>query len=159
MCPKSHHHYHSRHCYLLHGLCYSYLSVLFFINFYWKDLIHWKYLTVRNPPMVSYATIGFTKFPPHISYTHSSSLGWHDTEGPAWKEVKKLLTFAPDTEQTSFSSCSKRSPRLSWLVPHILRQVQNCGNFSVIFQYFFFASLEKDDTHYIVVSTERIYSD
>ena len=59
--------------------------------------------------MVSYAAIGCTEFPPHISYTQSSFLGWHDTEGPAWKEVKKLLTFAPDTEHTSSCSCSEIS--------------------------------------------------
>ena len=158
MCPKSHHHYHSRHCFLLHSLCYSCLPpVLFFINFYWKDLIHWKYLTVRNPPMVLYAAIGCTEFPPHISYTQSSLLGWHDTEGPAWKEVKKLLTFVPDTEQTSSCSCSKRYSCRSWLATHIFRQVQNCRNFSVIFLYFFFSSLE--ERWYIVISFECMYSD
>ena len=158
MCPKSHHHYYSRHCFLLHSLCYSYVPpVLFFINFYWKDLIHWKHLTVRNPPMVLYAAIGCTEFPPHISYTQSSFLVWHDTEGPAWKEVKKLLTFAPNTEQTSSCSCSKRYPCRSWLATHIFRQVQNSRNSSVIFLYFLFASLE--ERWYIVISFECMYSD
>ena len=93
--------------------------------------------------MVSYATIGCTEFPLHISYTQSSLLGWHDAEGPAWKEVKKLLTFSPDTEQTSSCSCSKRYPCRSWLATHIFRQVQNSRNSSVIFLYFLFASLEE----------------
>ena len=60
--------------------------------------------------MASCATIGCTEFPPHISYTQLRLLGWHDTEGPAWKEEQNLLTFAPDTEQTGSCSCSKRYP-------------------------------------------------
>ena len=70
---------------------------------------------------------------------------------------RRFLTFAPDTKQTSSSSCSKRYPCRSWLVPHILRQVQNCRNLSVIFQYFFFASIE--ERWYMVISFECIYSD
>ena len=55
----------------------------------------------------------------------------------------KLLTFAPYTVQTNSSSWSKKSPCRSWLVYKVLKQVKNIGNFSKVFQRFFFVSLEK----------------
>ena len=109
------------------------------------------------------------RVPPHML----SWLTWRNTEGAACKEVKKpnlllfywisvilycwfFLTFALCTKQTNSCSLLKRCPCRSWLVPNVLKQVKNLGNYSWIFQHFIFVSLEK--IWYIVISNECIYS-
>ena len=48
------------------------------------------------------------QIPPHISYMQSSWLAWHDTEGPAYKEVKKpnlLLCVLAEAFDQLFPPC------------------------------------------------------